>query len=130
MQITEHFTLEEFERTTYKLDNKVKDPKVIGRIRDLCENVLEPIRKHFGKPVTVLSGYRCQQLNKEVKGVKNSRHLWGMAADIRIPGVTIEQIIAYVKNNLDFDEALNEFDRWAHVSYYKDHNRKKSCKIG
>lgn len=52
-------------------------------IEALVENVLDPLRERYGKPIVVNSGYRCPKHNKEVGGVANSQHLRGEAADIR-----------------------------------------------
>lgn len=49
----------------------------------LVENVLDPLRERYGKPIVVNSGYRCQKHNKEVGGATNSQHMRGEAADIR-----------------------------------------------
>lgn len=53
----------------------------------LVEQVLDPIREHWGSPIFVTSGYRCPLLNKKVGGVANSYHLRGMAADITAKSV-------------------------------------------
>ena len=52
-------------------------------IEALVENVLDPLRERYGKPIVVNSGYRCAKHNKEVGGVPNSQHMKGEAADIR-----------------------------------------------
>ena len=52
-------------------------------IEALVEDVLDPLRERYGKPIVVNSGYRCAKHNKEVGGVANSQHLRGEAADIR-----------------------------------------------
>lgn len=57
-------------------------PSVRENIRALVDNVLDPARQAFGKPVYVNSGYRCVKHNAEVGGVPNSQHLRGEAADI------------------------------------------------
>ena len=53
-------------------------------LRKLVENLLDPIRERWGKPILVTSGFRSQQLNKAVGGVRNSEHLTGCAADITL----------------------------------------------
>lgn len=85
MKLTEHFTLEEFQRSTtatkYGIDNTVP--------QEYYENVLalakllETIRKYWDAPIIVTSGYRCPKLNEKVKGAKNSSHLYASAADIQ-----------------------------------------------
>ena len=51
----------------------------------LVDQLLDPIREAWGKPIIVSSGYRCKELNALVGGVKNSHHLLGCAADITAP---------------------------------------------
>lgn len=57
-------------------------------------NILEGLRKYFGKPITITSGLRCKQHNKNVGGVSNSQHQYGKAADIYIAGVDKAKIKA------------------------------------
>lgn len=52
----------------------------------LVQNILDPLREAFGKPIYVTSGYRCPRLNAAVGGVANSNHMKGLAADIRATG--------------------------------------------
>lgn len=89
-KITDHFSLEEFachdeEKTPY--------PKewIEDRLTPLCQ-ALEVIRGLFNKPVSILSGYRTPLHNTKVGGAKNSEHVQGRAADIRIQGVGVEQL--------------------------------------
>ena len=57
-------------------------------------DILEELRKYFGKPITITSGLRCKQHNKNVGGVSNSQHQYGKAADIYIPGIDKAKIKA------------------------------------
>lgn len=101
MQISEHFTLEEFERSDTArrlgIDNKCPR-KYWAHLTRLCVDVLEPLRASFqtvGAPtpyVTIHSGYRCSELNRAVGGVAKSHHLIGCAADITIAGHTPTEV--------------------------------------
>jgi hypothetical protein len=85
MQLSEHFTLDEF--TTSKtairqgIDN-TPDAKARLRLAYLCQSILEQIRQRIGYPIVITSGYRSPELNKAVGGAKNSQHMTGDAADI------------------------------------------------
>ena len=60
--------------------------------------LLQCIREHFGKPVVITSGYRTAAHNAVVGGAKSSQHLLGRAADIRVPGVSVEDVAAYAES--------------------------------
>ena len=60
--------------------------------------VLQCIREHFGKAVTITSGYRTAAHNAAVGGAKSSQHLLGRAADIRVEGVSVEDVAAYAES--------------------------------
>ena len=87
-------------------------------MKALIENVLDPLRIAINSPIIVTSGYRSPSLNKALGGSSTSQHLRGQAADIRskiIKPELICQIIVDLK--LPFDQLINEFDQWVHVSY-------------
>ena len=101
-------------------------------LRILCERVLQPVRDHFGKPVTVNSGYRCPKLNKAIGSSSKSQHTKGLAADIEIPGVSNKELAEYIESKLPFDQLILEFyngvdpsSGWVHVSYVDDTNNRK-----
>ena len=94
--------------------------------------VLQPLRNKLGKPIIINSGYRCKQLNSHplIKGVSNSQHLTGQAADIRVNGCNVNTLINFIKTSgIEYDQCINEFDKWVHISYNKGHNRKQCFKI-
>lgn len=94
----------------------------------LVDNILDPLREAYGKPIIVTSGFRCERLNKLVKGSKTSQHRLGQAADIRTVEDTREEnkkLFELIKElNLPFDQLINEYDfDWIHVSYSPRHRR-------
>ena len=134
MKLTEHFTLAEFERSAtaarLHIDNRVP-AELVPNTRNLCEQVLEPLREHFQEAVYVTSGYRCPQLNKAVGGVANSQHMRGEAADIcpivgGRPDSTspearrrLREWAEWIMDNCPFDQLLRERrgnSFWIHVS--------------
>ena len=60
--------------------------------------LLQCIREHFGKPITITSGYRTATHNTAVGGAKSSQHLLGRAADIQVQGVSVEDVAAYAES--------------------------------
>ena len=136
MKITEHFSLEEFERseTAMRLgiDNTVPN-RLLPNIQALCENVLEPLRQQFDEPVYISSGYRCPRLNKAVNGAKKSQHMKGQAADIysRQGAKRLREWYLWMVDNLSFDQLIWETRdggrrKWIHVSYVsKEQNRQQ-----
>ena len=67
-------------------------------VDEMLTVVLQCIREHFGKPVTITSGYRTAAHNAAVGGAKSSQHLLGRAADIRVQGVSVEAVAAYAES--------------------------------
>ena len=129
MQITAHFNLAEFTRSESAKRHGVSNeptPEHLQNIKILCEKVLEPIRLKFG-PINISSGYRSKVLNHYISGSLRSQHCEGKAADLDMDdmgGVTNKQIFEYIKNELEFDQLINEFNYgWIHVSYNQGKNR-------
>lgn len=96
--------------------------------------VFDVIREHFKTPLRVSSFYRSPELNSAIGGSsRTSQHVKGQAIDIQGTGkVTNKMIFDYIKENLDFDQLINEYNySWVHVSYVsKEKNRKQILKIG
>lgn len=91
-------------------------------LKALVDNVLDPLREWYGKPVYVNSGYRCPQLNRAVGGAAGSQHMKGEAADITA-GSPAEnrRLFSYIRKNLPFDQLIDESRyAWIHVSYRRD----------
>lgn len=118
-----YFSFQEFEHsetaTRYAIDNNVPD-KLKGNVAALVDMVLDPLREAWGKPITVTSGYRCEELNRRVGGVKTSQHMTGEAVDIttgnRVENRRLFQLIQELK--LPFDQLIDEKNfSWVHVSH-------------
>ena len=94
IQLSEHFTLSEFTKSITAerlgIDNKPGYEEVLA-MRHLCREVLEPLRQHYGKPIRITSGYRCEELNSAVGGVRRSQHMLGEAADLSVPNEQVEK---------------------------------------
>lgn len=107
----------------------------------LVHYILDPLRKAWGAPIIVTSGYRCPKLNKVVGGAKTSQHVLGQAADIRTvsdnPKENRRLLDLIVKLGLPYDQLINEYPDsngnpdWIHVSYGPRQRRQKlTCKGG
>ena len=124
MKLSEHFSLSEFEYSATAIrngiDNSVPD-RFIPSLKNLCEQVLEPLRQHVRQPMVISSGYRCPELNKLVGGSPTSQHLTGEAADIYIPDPKkLLRWYNYLKqSDISYDQLLLERKGnilWLHVS--------------
>jgi phosphoribosylaminoimidazole (AIR) synthetase len=131
MKISAHFALAEFTRSESAKRHGVSNeptPEHLQNLIVLCERVLEPIRIKFG-PINISSGYRSKTLNHYIGGSLNSQHCEAKAADIDMDGmgsVSNKEIFEYIKNELEFDQLINEFNYgWVHVSYNAGKNRRQ-----
>ena len=130
MKLSEHLDLVEVTRSDYAKRNGINNMPNAEHTENLIElanKIFEPIRKHFNKPIYVSSGYRCKELNAAIGGAKNSQHTKGQAIDID-QGNRKEnmEIFDFIKNNLEFDQLINEFGYdWIHVSYNTDGKQAK-----
>lgn len=106
--------------------NNMPDINSLDCMLDLIFYCLQPIRDKIGKPMIITSGFRNPQINKLVGGKSNSQHLKGQAADFTIKGMTPEQIIfRIVTSGIEYDQLINEYDKWVHISFNKGKNRKQ-----
>ena len=111
-----------------KIDN-TPNPEALDNMLELIVNCLQPIRDAIKKPIIITSGYRSQKLNKLIGGTKNSQHMTGQAVDFIIQGLKPEYIVNFIiKSGISFDQLINEYDSWVHVSYIKGKNRKQVLK--
>lgn len=104
--------------------NNMPDINALDCMLDLIYFCLQPIREIIKKPMIITSGYRNKEVNKLVGGVFNSQHCLGQAVDFIVKGAKPEQIIKIIKNtNIEYDQLINEYDKWVHISYRKNNNR-------
>ena len=77
--------------------------------------VLQKIRSHFGKPVTITSAYRTPPKNKAVGGTEQSQHLYGKAADIKVSGIAPKSVAAYAEKALGGKGGIGIYSTFVHV---------------
>ena len=117
MNLTAHFTLDELTHTDHRtLDNTPNDDELKNLTR-LAE-FLEQVKTLLGnKPIMVFSAFRSKLVNDAVGSKDTSQHRVGCAADIRVPGVTPDEVVkAVIASDLPYDQIIREFDRWTHIS--------------
>lgn len=120
--VSRNFDYKEFEKSDtaarLHINNTIKDWFVRDNIKALVDNILQPLRDAWGKPLFINSGYRCLELNKAVGGVPTSQHVLGMAADV---GCSDPYALAKLakKMGLDYDQCIL-YDTFVHFSYRKD----------
>lgn len=130
------FTIRELTKSNEAKRNKISNipnKKEEQNLIALVDNILDPLREAYGKPIIVTSGFRCDRLNKLVKGSKSSQHKLGQAADIRTIEDTKEEnkklFDLIIELNLPFDQLIDEYNYdWVHVSY-SPRNRKQILHI-
>ena len=131
LRLTEHFTLGEFTRSITAEGLGIRnepDWEQIEALRHLCQEVLEPLRQHYGQPIRITSGYRCPALNEAVGGVGNSQHMLGEAADLSVPSEEVaREWFQWIVRHTEFDQLLFEHsrrlrNRWLHISCKPDNN--------
>ena len=135
MILSENFSLDELtksqEAIRLGIDN-TPDDEQIGNLILLCKNILQPIRNHFDKVVSVSSGYRSAALCEAIGSSSKSQHTKGQAADFEIFGMANKDLADWIVQNLDYDQCILEFwnpddpnSGWVHCSYNDSGNRKQ-----
>jgi len=117
MNLSEHFTLEELTHTDHRdLDNTPNEAES-ANLRRLA-NFLEQVKTVLGgKPIMVNSAFRSKAVNDAVGSKDTSQHRVGCAADIRVPGMTPDEVVkAVIASGIGYDQIIREFDRWTHIS--------------
>ena len=118
--MTPHFTLDELTASETAdrngWDNTPNEQELanLQRLAEFLEDIKEALG---GKPIMVNSAFRSKQVNDAVGSKDSSQHRVGCAVDIRVPGLTPDQVVrAIIASGLPYDQVIREFDRWTHVS--------------
>ena len=122
MNLTAHFTLEELTATSHReFDNTPNNDEIANLTR--LALFLELVKtKLGGKPIMVNSAFRSKAVNDSVGSKDTSQHRLGCAADIRVPGMTPDEVVrAIMSFGLYYDQIIREFctpegGGWTHIS--------------
>lgn len=117
MNLTANFTLDELTHTDHRnLDNTPNETE-LANLQRLAE-FLETVKTVLGgKPIMVNSAFRSKAVNDAVGSKDTSQHRIGCAADIRVPGLTPDEVVkAIIASGIGYDQVIREFDRWTHIS--------------
>ena len=115
--LSAHFSLEELTITDHReYSNEPNESERQNLVR--LANFLEQVKFVLGGvPIMVNSAYRSAQVNAAVGSKETSQHRLGCAADLRVPGMTPDQVVqAIIGSQLEFDQVIRDFDRWTHIS--------------
>ena len=135
MKLTSNFSLLELTKSQTAerkgIDN-TPSPEHQENLKLLCESVLQPIRDHFGKVVTISSGYRSPELCTAIGSKITSQHAKGQAADFEIFGLSNKSLADYINSELYYDQLILEYwnesdpnSGWVHCSFSEGQNRKQ-----
>ena len=133
MKLAPNFSLKELtaSQTAERLNIRNEpDQQQLVNLVHLCTHVLQPVREHYGKVVTVSSGLRVLKLNKAIGSSDKSQHVLGQACDFEIYGLDNHLVAQFIAEKLDYDKLILEFytppnGGWIHVSYDMHNNRKE-----
>ena len=116
-QLSEHFTLEELTHTDHRELENIPNETELANLKRLAE-FLETVKTVLGgKPIMVNSAFRSKVVNDAVGSKDTSQHRVGCAADLRVPGMTPDEVVkAIIASGIGYDQVIREFDRWTHIS--------------
>ena len=130
MKLSRNFSLGELTKSQTALRMGIDNnptPEDLYNLHLLCDNILQPVREHFGRAVTISSGYRSEDLCVAIGSSRKSQHAKGKAADFEIFGVDNKEVAEWIRDVLDFDQLILEFyneddpsSGWVHCSYAED----------
>jgi zinc D-Ala-D-Ala carboxypeptidase len=111
MNLSRNFTLQELIKsdTAIRMDiDNNPNADQIEKLKSLCENILQPVRDHFGR-VKVTSGFRSEQLCIKIGSSVNSQHAKAEAADFEVMGTDNAELADWIQKNLEYDQLILEF---------------------
>ena len=134
-----YFTISELTRSdvakSLKIDN-TPSPEIVDNLTLLIDECMDPIREQWGAPIIVTSGYRCEKLNKAVKGATNSLHRLGHSCDFRAKNIEDNGKLfkMIVESNVPFTKVIWEYGdddnpSWIHIDYVKNKPTRKAVYI-
>ena len=132
MNLSRNFTLSELIKSDTAIRkgiNNNPNAEQIEKLKALCENILQPVRYHFGR-VKITSGFRSVDLCLAIGSSSNSQHAKAEAADFECIGVDNAELADWIKDNLPYDQLIVEYytpgepnSGWIHCSYVPDQPR-------
>ena len=134
MELTRNFTLSELTKSDTAIRkgiNNNPNAEQVEKLKALCENILQPVRDHFGR-VKVTSGFRSVDLCIAIGSSRDSQHAKAEAADFECPGVDNVERADWIKRELPYDQLILEFytpgepnSGWIHCSFTECTPRKQ-----
>ena len=111
MNLTPHFTVDELTTTDHREFDNTPNEAEMANLRRLAQ-FLEQVKEVLGgKPIMVNSAFRSKAVNDAVGSKDTSQHRIGCAADIRVPGMTPDEVVAYMAG-YDDNEADGDKKQW------------------
>ena len=129
MKLSTNLSLAEVTKSATAIKHGIANEPTVQHLINLkavANNIFQPCRDYFGKPLAVTSGYRSEALNDLIGGSKRSQHSKGEALDLDAEvfgGLTNKELFLYIKDHLEFDQLIGEFPNdlgefaWVHCSY-------------
>ena len=115
IRLSPHFRLSEFLNLN-KYPENIPTMQVVANPTYGCHQLLEPARLMVG-PIIINSGFRCEAVNRQVGGVRNSQHLIGQAADIRPKDPVQFQTLVDFFRKWEYTDQLLTGSTWLHISW-------------
>ena len=138
MQLSANFSLLELTKSqtaTRKGIDNTPSPEHQRNLKSLCTRILQPVRDHFNRVVSVSSGYRSEELCLAIGSKTTSQHAKGQAADFEIYGLSNKELADWINETLNYDQLILEYWKeedpnsgWVHCSYKSEGNRKQYLK--